>query len=129
MNEGSVFGWPYCFYDGMTNKMILAPEYGGDGKAVGRCAQYEAPVAGFPAHYAPVDLQFFTATTLPAHYRGGAFVVRHGPWFADGFKGKDPLMSPSEAAARPNGLALGPDGSLYITESVKGKTWRVFHRG
>ena len=39
--------------------------------------------------------------------------------------GKTPLMSPNDAAARPNGIALGPDGSLYITESVKGKTWRV----
>ena len=102
--------------------MILAPEYGGDGKAIGRCAQFEMPVAGFPAHYAPVDLQFFTGAPLPAKYRGGAFVVMHGSWnrapapmagynvlyqpfakgrpsgryevFADGFKGKEPLMSP-----------------------------------
>ena len=48
---------------------------------------------------------------------------------ADGFKGKDPFMTPGDAAARPNGIAQGPDGSLYITESVKGKTWRVFYRG
>jgi glucose/arabinose dehydrogenase len=157
VNEGSVFGWPYCFFDGQANKMILAPEYGGDGKTIGRCAQFEAPVATFPAHYAPVDLMFYTGSMLPARYRGGAFVTAHGSWnrapapmagynvlfqpfakgkpsgafevFADGFKGKEPLMTPAEAVARPNGTAVGPDGSLYITESVKGKTWRVFYTG
>jgi glucose/arabinose dehydrogenase len=157
VKPGSVFGWPYCFFDGETNKMILAPEYGGDGTAVGRCAQYDTPIANFPAHYAPVDLMFYTGTMLPAHYRGGAFVTSHGSWnrapqpmagynvlfqpfangkpsgryevFADGFKGKDPLMSPADAVARPNGTAQGPDGSIYIAESTNGKIWRVMYTG
>jgi glucose/arabinose dehydrogenase len=38
-------------------------------------------------------------------------------------------MNPADAAARPNGTAQGPDGSIYITESVKGKTWRVIYNG
>ena len=157
IKEGSTFGWPYCFLDGKTNKMILAPEYGGNGTEIGRCAQFEAPIASYPAHSAPVDLQFFSHPNLPAKYRGGAFVVMHGSWnrapapmhgyhilyqpfangkpsgkyevFADGFAGKTPIMSPNDAVSRANGIALGPDGSLYITESVKGKTWRVFARG
>ncbi len=156
IKEGAVFGWPYCFLDGKTTQMILAPEYGGDGKTVGRCAQFEKPIAGFPAHSAPVDLQFFDHPALPAKYRGGAFVVMHGSWnrapapmdgyhvlyqpfangkpsgkyevFADGFAGKV-IMSPNEAAARADGIAIGPKGELYITESVKGKTWRVTYRG
>lgn len=157
VKEGSVFGWPYCFFDGETSKMILAPEYGGDGKIIGRCAQFELPVASFPAHYAPLDLMFYSGSMFPAHYRGGAFVTSHGSWnrapapmvgynvlyqpfvnwkpagkyevFADGFKGKEPLMSPADALARPSGTAQGPDGSLYITESVRGKVWRVFYKG
>jgi len=156
IKNGSVFGWPYCFLDGKLNKMILAPEYGGNGTEIGRCAQFEAPIAGFPAHSAPVDLQFFSHPNLPATYRDGAFIVMHGSWnrapapmqgynilyqpfangkpsgnyevFADGFAGKTPLMSPADAVSRANGIAIGPDGSLYITESVKGKTWRVFAR-
>ncbi len=156
IKAGSVFGWPYCFHDGKTNQMILAPEYGGDGKTIGRCAKFEQPIAGFPAHSAPVDLQFFDHPGLPAKYRDGAFVVMHGSWnrapapmegynvlyqpfangkpsgnyeiFADGFAGKV-IMSPSDAASRANGIAIGPKGELYITESVKGKTWRVTYRG
>ncbi|MEZ5417135.1 MAG: hypothetical protein R2708_07315 [Vicinamibacterales bacterium] len=157
ITEGAQFGWPYCFLDGKTNQMILAPEYGGDGKTVGRCAQYAKPIAGFPAHSAPVDLQFFDHPALPAKYRNGAFVVMHGSWnrapapmkgynilyqpfangkpsgpfeiFADGFAGRDPLMSPVDAVSRADGIAIGPKGELYITESVKGKTWRVTYRG
>ena len=110
----------------------------------------------FPAHWAPNDLVFYTGTQFPAKYRGGVFVAFHGSWnraplpmagynitfvpfaagkpgtreiFADGFAGKTPLMSPNDAVSRPGGLAVGPDGSLYITESVKGKTWRVVYSG
>ncbi|CCH02815.1 L-sorbosone dehydrogenase [Fibrella aestuarina BUZ 2] len=39
--------------------------------------------------------------------------------------GKLELASPGDAKHRPMGLAQGPDGSLYITDSVKGTVWRV----
>jgi glucose/arabinose dehydrogenase len=35
--------------------------------------------------------------------------------------GKLELASPGDAKARPMGLAQGPDGSLYITDSVKAR--------
>jgi glucose/arabinose dehydrogenase len=40
-----------------------------------------------------------------------------------------PLKAPGEAAARPDGVAEGPDGSLYISEDVNGMMWRVMYRG
>ena len=49
--------------------------------------------------------------------------------FADGFAGPAPVKIQSEYAARPDGVAVAPDGSLYITDSQKGKIWRVFYRG
>ena len=54
-----------------------------------------------------------------------------GPWevFADNFAGIDPIPNTSDAAARPMGLAQGPDGSLYVSDSVKGKIWRVMFKG
>lgn len=43
-----------CYYDGVTQKLVLAPEYGDDGgKRVGVCANKIAPVAAFRAHWAP----------------------------------------------------------------------------
>lgn len=155
--QGSDFGWPYCFFDFGQQKLILNPEYGGDGKTVGRCSGFTNPVAAYPAHWAPVDLMFYRGTQFPARYRGGAFIVFHGSWnrspapqrgynvvfqpfaagrpsgafevFADGFAGKEPLMNPSDAVARPNGIAEAPDGSLYVAESQKGRMWRILYAG
>ena len=154
---GSNFGWPFCFYDYGQKKLVLNPEYGGDGKEVGRCSGFTNPVAAFPAHWAPVDVMFYSGNQFPAKYRGGAFIAFHGSWnrapmpqegynvtfqpfsggkpsgqfevFANGFAGKDPLMNLNDAVARADGLAQAPDGSLYIGESQKGKIWRVIYTG
>jgi hypothetical protein len=41
---GGDYGWPECYYDGIQRKLVLAPEYGGDGgKQVGVCANKIAP--------------------------------------------------------------------------------------
>ena len=156
VEDGSNFGWPYCFYNNSEKKLVTNPEYGGDGKKADRCANFNAPTVAFPGHWAPNDVMFYTGTQFPAKYRGGAFIAFHGSWnraplpqagynvtfvpfangkpsgayevFADGFAGKTPLANPNDAVARPGGLAQGPDGSLYITEDVKGRIWRVIVR-
>jgi glucose/arabinose dehydrogenase len=150
-------GWPFCFHDFVQNKLLLNPEYGGDGKTVGRCSEYPAPIATFPPHSAPVDLMFYSGTQFPKRYQGGAFIAFHGSWnrspmpqdgynvtfqpfaggkpsgkgeiFADGFAGKGPIMQQNAAVARADGVAQAPDGSLYIAESVKGRIWRVIYPG
>jgi glucose/arabinose dehydrogenase len=151
------FGWPYCMHDFTQNKLILNPEYGGDGKEVGRCTQFTAPIAVYPPHWAPVDVMFYTGTQFPQKYRGGAFIAFHGSWnrapmpqdgynvtfqpfasgkvsgkyevFADGFAGKAPIMRQNEALYRADGVAQAPDGSLYISDSQKGRIWRVIYKG
>jgi len=80
INQGDDYGWPYCYYDGQQQKLVLAPEYGGDGKVVGECASKKAPEAYFPAHWAPDGLLFYTGSQFPARYKGGAFIAFHGSW-------------------------------------------------
>ena len=156
VQEGDDFGWPYCYYDPNQEKKVLAPEYGGDGRTIGRCEEAEDPIVAFPAHWAPDDLLFYTGSQFPAHYRDGAFVAFHGSWnrqpfeqqgyrvafvpfangkpsanyetFADGFARVKVLRTPDDAAYRPVGLAQGPDGSLYISDSKQGRIWRVLYR-
>jgi glucose/arabinose dehydrogenase len=38
-------------------------------------------------------------------------------------------MKREEAKARPSGLAEAPDGSLYISDMVSGRVWRIVYRG
>ena len=81
LERGADFGWPYCYFDLSQQKLVLAPEYGGDGgKAIGLCAGKRAPVAAFPAHWAPNDLAIYDGQQFPAPYRGGAFIAFHGSW-------------------------------------------------
>src|SRR5438309_1986598 len=81
VERGADYGWPECYFDDTQQKLVLAPEYGGDGgKAVGVCAQKRVPLAVFPAHWAPNDLALYYGSQFPAHYRGGAFIAFHGSW-------------------------------------------------
>jgi len=47
--------------------------------------------------------------------------------FADGFSQVEIIKEMKDAEYRPMGLAEGPDGSLYISDSKKGKIWRVVY--
>lgn len=150
------YGWPYCYFDGGLRRSVRAPEYGGDGKDPGDCWQKHQPAAHFPAHWAPLDVLIYTGTQFPEPWRNGAFIAFHGSWnrapgpqggynvvfqplaedgkagdpyviFADGFAGAE--KAPGRAEHRPSGLAMGPDGALYIADDVKGRIWRVTHLG
>ncbi len=80
IEQGGDYGWPYCYFDGQQQKLVLAPEYGGDGKTVGECSSRKEPEAYFPAHWAPDGLLFYTGAQFPARYKGGAFIAFHGSW-------------------------------------------------
>ena len=157
VDDGDDFGWPYCYYDGRKDKKVLAPEYGGDGSEVGRCDQFEDPIQAFPGHWAPNDIVFYDGDQFPEDYQGGAFIAWHGSWnraplpqkgykvtftpfdgampsgdyevFADGFMGADTLKSPGNAEHRPTGLAVGPQGGLYVADDQAGTIWRIMHVG
>jgi glucose/arabinose dehydrogenase/mono/diheme cytochrome c family protein len=158
VRQGGDYGWPECYFDEVQGRLVLAPEYGGDGgKAVGPCAAKLAPIASFPAHWAPNDVTIYTGESFPARYRGGAFIAFHGSWdrapypqggynvvfqplgagdaaersqcevFADGFAGA--VKEPERADHRPSGIAVAPDGALFVSDDAHGRIYRISYRG
>jgi mono/diheme cytochrome c family protein len=113
-------------------------------------------VAAFQAHWAPDDVLLYDGKEFPARFRGGAFIAFHGSWnrapfpqagynvafqpladganarcevFADGFAGSNAAKSSGKALHRPTGLALGPDGALYVSDDARGRIYRITYVG
>jgi glucose/arabinose dehydrogenase/mono/diheme cytochrome c family protein len=156
LKKNGDYGWPECYYDAFQQKLVLAPEYGGDGgKKIGVCADKTGPAAVFPAHWGPNAMVLYDKMQFPERYHGGLFIAFHGSWnrapyaqggynvvyqpldgdhasgeceiFADGFAG--PVKSPGKAVHRPSGLAVGPDGSLYVSDDIRGRIYKIVYHG
>ena len=102
------------------------------------------------AHSAPLQMTFYQGENFPAEYKGSAFATMHGSWNREkrtGYKvvrlifdasGKPTgayedfmtgfVISDTQVWGRPVGVAVGKDGSLFVTEDGNGTIWRVSYR-
>lgn len=149
------YGWPYCYGlrvpdpDAMASDSIRTP----DGSPVESfCAAQVAPPAMLlPPHSAPLGLTFYDGEQFPEPMRGRLFIAYHGafdrsndfgyrvvsvPIAPDGTPGaaEDFLTGflPDLArpwVGRPVDVAVGPEGSLYVTDDVNGYLFRVDYVG
>ena len=159
ITKSTDMGWPYTYWDGNRKIRFLAPEYGGDNKTPATGTYAAPVAAFFqPRRAGLLDIAFYGGKRFPKSYRGGAFVALHGaadeggangeagynvvfiPFkgrtagapvvFADGFAGPTPEdKNAKRAIYRPVGVAVAPDGSLFIADSNKGRIWRVTYTG
>ena len=103
------------------------------------------PVATLPGEMMPKAVAIYQGADFPVGYRGGAFIAlqsaRHGSAsddqdrvvFQPMVNGKS--SAPSEIFAhgfklhRPSGLAIGPDGALFVSDGAQGRVWRITYSG
>ena len=139
VKDGAFYGWPYSYYGQNVDPRVQPQRPDLVAKAI-------APDYALSSHVAPLGLAFYTGTSLPASYQGGAFVGEHGSWnrpqlngykvvfvpFADGHPNGPAqdvvtgFLSPDEKArGRPVGLAIDKSGQLLVADDVGNTVWRV----
>jgi glucose/arabinose dehydrogenase len=139
VKEGAFYGWPYSYYGQHVDKRVRPQRPDMVAKAI-------PPDYALSSHVAALGLTFYTGSSFPAVFNGGAFIGEHGSWnrheyngyrvvfvrfsggrpvglphnFVAGFIGPD-----GKARGRPVGVAIDRTGALLIADDVGNTVWRV----
>jgi glucose/arabinose dehydrogenase len=138
VKDGAFYGWPYSYYGQHRDPRVMPQRADLVAKAL-------PPDYALSSHVAPLGLVFYTGATLPATYRGGAFIGEHGSWNRSALNGYKVVFVPfsggkpsgmvqdvltgfidgDQAHGRPVGLAIDKQGALLVADDVGGTVWRV----
>ena len=138
VKRGAFYGWPYSYW-GQHEDPRVRPQRPDLVKSA------IMPDYGLSSHVAPLGLAFYTGTSFPQQFRGGAFVGEHGSWnrpelngykvvfirFENGRPVGEPtdfvtgFVKDGNARGRPVGVAIDRTGALIIADDVGNAVWRV----
>ncbi|WP_258099892.1 PQQ-dependent sugar dehydrogenase [Marinoscillum pacificum] len=141
---GQHFGYPYCH-----GGYIADPEFGDKYP----CENFVKPAQQLGPHVAPLGVKFNNGNMFPEEYKNLAFIAEHGSWnrtpeaghtghkittvkiengqgvayedFITGFLNKET----NQAWGRPVSIVFLPDGSMLISDDLKGAIYRVSYTG
>ncbi|HEU0028053.1 MAG TPA: PQQ-dependent sugar dehydrogenase [Ktedonobacterales bacterium] len=141
LRDGGNYGWPRCHAG-----VIVDPDLG----SADSCMGIVQPAANLQAHSAPLGLAFAAQSQFPPAYRG-LYVAYHGSWNRSAPTGYKVVFIPLDSAGnvagpprdfatgwrrangdvlgRPVGLAVGPDGALYVSDDTEGAIVRIAYAG
>jgi len=142
VKRGAFYGWPYSYWGQNVDERVR-PQRPDLVKAAIK------PDYALSSHVAPLGLVFYTGSSFPAQFKGGAFIGEHGSWNRperNGYKvvfikfenGKpvgqpmdfvtDFLKGPN-VRGRPVGVAVDKTGALIVADDVGNTVWRVTASG
>jgi len=144
IREGAHYGWPLVYGNRIPDETREDPP--GYSKQE-FAATTEAPAMTFPAHSAPINLVFLSkAKAFPTAFQDDALISFHGSWNREkpeGFKVVRVLFENGEPVGqedfftgllsadgqtrfgRPAGLAVSPQGDVYISDDANGVIYCV----
>ncbi|MFD1099020.1 PQQ-dependent sugar dehydrogenase [Shewanella litorisediminis] len=134
--KGMHYGFPYVHASNVIEPAYEKPEN----------LKVVSPVYELPAHVSPMGMLFYRGEQFPAEYHNQLLVAENGSWNRSSkigyqivvltldqgeVKRRETLISFLDGefpVARPYGMALGADGSLFISDDLKGNVYRFFYR-
>jgi glucose/arabinose dehydrogenase len=155
VKEGGFYGWPW-FYIGQHEDPRAKADYNGKEKETLPRVPSETidkvivPDVLIQAHSASLGLTFYDGTQFPAEYRGDVFAAEHGSWNRTPPSGREIVRVPLTKGksngvyedfltgftlpdgttwGRVTGVAVGKDGSLYVTDDMSNSIWKVSYTG
>ncbi|MES2336822.1 MAG: sorbosone dehydrogenase family protein [Pseudomonadota bacterium] len=139
VREGGFYGWPYSYWGRNPDPRLK-------GQRPDLVAKALTPDFAVGAHASALGIAFGADTSLPARFRNGAFVARHGSWNRATLLGYDvvfvpfrngravgpmqPVLTgftdgPGHVHGRPRALATARDGSLLVVDDKGNRIWRI----
>lgn len=139
VKQGGFYGWPYSYYGQHVDDRVKPQRPDLVASAI-------IPDYALGSHTASLGLTFYSGSTLPAHFNGGAFIGQHGSWNRNprsgykvvfvSFENGKPTGRPQDvltgfisdggdAYGRPVGVAIDKQGALLVADDVGNTIWRV----
>ncbi|WP_228729935.1 PQQ-dependent sugar dehydrogenase [Shewanella avicenniae] len=134
---GEHFGFPY-----IHGKSVKEPAYDKP-----KNLKVTPPVFELPAHVAPKGILFYRGDQFPEDYHNQLLVAENGSWNRSSKVGYQIVLLKLDGnkvlerntvvsfldgefpMARPYSMAMAPDGSVYISDDLKGNVYRLFYKG
>jgi glucose/arabinose dehydrogenase/cytochrome c2 len=143
VRRGGFYGWPWYYLGDHQD-----PRHAGERPEL--AATVIVPDVLLQAHSASLQMTFYDARAFPTKYQHGAFASLHGSWnrgkrtgpkvisvslrdgvptgeyedFMTGF-----VVNDEAVWARPVGVSVARDGSLFVSEDANGTVWRIAFTG
>ena len=140
VTEGGFYGWPWWYMGGHQD-----PRH--KGKHPELQSKVITPDVLIQPHNASLEMTFYEGKQFPEEYRGDIFAAQHGSWNRSERTGYEVIRVPlhhsgrasgeyqdfltgfvtanGQVWGRPDGVAVGKDGSLFVSDDASKSIWRV----
>lgn len=142
IRPGEFFGWPWFYMGGNWD-----PDH--RGKHPELKSKVVTPSVLLQPHFASLEMVFYEGRQFPAEYHGDIFAAEHGSWNRKKRTGYEVIRVPLQNGratgeyedfltgfttpdgrvwGRPVGVAVGKDGSLFVSDDASKTIWRVVYK-